>query len=152
MSIPDEIHGAWKRQSVVVEDGPRFETQHVVWLQAGPCYADLRVPFHPAGDIRCFAGRRWPDRLERHNAPGPPLPCLVHLAHAAPADVRYDFVAGESGPCGCRRQFRQGVEPGARSRQVGRGRRRPQEQLGQEPGIPSPAALEHFEFLQAPVA
>jgi hypothetical protein len=66
------MNGAWGRRSVAVGGGPHFETQHVVWLQAGPCYADIRVPFHPAADRRCFTGRsgwegaryRWSHHLD----------------------------------------------------------------------------------------
>jgi hypothetical protein len=57
---------------MAIDGGEAFETQHVYWLQAGPCYADLRVPFHPAATARCFAGRagwddgcfRWAHRLD----------------------------------------------------------------------------------------
>jgi Protein HRI1 len=73
-----DVHGAWMRRSATVEDGPAFETQFVVWLQAGSCYADVRVPLHPAADERCFAGRsgwdgegyRWTHHLDLE--PGSP--------------------------------------------------------------------------------
>jgi hypothetical protein len=52
-----DTHGAWMRRSVIIDGGPSFETQLVVWLQAGTCYADVRVPLHPDADERCFAGR-----------------------------------------------------------------------------------------------
>jgi hypothetical protein len=52
-----DTHGAWVRRSVMIDDGPSFETQFVIWLQAGSCYADVRVPLHPDADERCFAGR-----------------------------------------------------------------------------------------------
>jgi hypothetical protein len=63
---------AWGRRSVSVGGGPHFETQQVIWLQAGPCYADIRVGFHPAADERCFTGRsgwdgaryRWSHHLD----------------------------------------------------------------------------------------
>jgi hypothetical protein len=72
MTAPDLLHGAWTRRSVSIGGGPAFETQTVVWLQAGTRYADLRVPFHPEADERCFAGRsgwdgdryRWTHRLD----------------------------------------------------------------------------------------
>ena len=72
MTEPDLVHGAWTRQSASIGGGPRFETQRVVWLQAGTCYADLRVPLHPAADTRCFTGRsgwdgeryRWTHHLD----------------------------------------------------------------------------------------
>ena len=54
---PDVVHGAWTRQAVAVDGGPLFETQHVVWIQTGTCYADVRVPFHVAAEQRCFTGR-----------------------------------------------------------------------------------------------
>lgn len=73
------VQGAWTRQSMAIGGGEGFETQHVYWLQAGPCYADLRVPFHPAAAERCFAGRsawegddqgrlRWTHRLDLERA------------------------------------------------------------------------------------
>jgi hypothetical protein len=73
-----DTHGAWMRRSVVIDDGPAFETQLVVWLQAGTCYADVRVPWHPDADERCFAGRsgwdgegyRWTHHLDLE--PGSP--------------------------------------------------------------------------------
>ncbi len=66
------VQGAWTRQSVSLDGGEAFETQYVYWLQAGDCYADVRVPFHPAGGTSCFAGRsgwegdrfRWTHRLD----------------------------------------------------------------------------------------
>jgi hypothetical protein len=69
---PDLVHGAWTRRSVAMDHGPHFETQLVVWLQAGACYADVRVPFHPDADTRCFTGRsgwdldgfRWTHRVD----------------------------------------------------------------------------------------
>jgi hypothetical protein len=54
---PELVHGAWSRQSVRLVDGPPFETQHVVWIQSGTCFADVRVPFHPDAGERCFTGR-----------------------------------------------------------------------------------------------
>jgi hypothetical protein len=51
------VQGAWTRESVTVAGSDAFETQLVYWLQAGPCYADIRVPFHPGAAFRCFAGR-----------------------------------------------------------------------------------------------
>jgi hypothetical protein len=76
---PDAVHGAWTRRWMTVDGGPAFETQHVVWLQAGPCYADLRVPFHPEAVPRCFAGRsgwigehyRWTHTLDLEGADAP---------------------------------------------------------------------------------
>lgn len=61
MTEPDMVHGAWARRSASVDGCPHFETQLVVWLQAGRQYADLRVPFHPAADERCFTGRSFWD-------------------------------------------------------------------------------------------
>jgi hypothetical protein len=69
-----DVRGAWTRQSVSIGDGPAFETQLVVWLQAETCYADLRVPLNEeqsAGE-RCFSGfsgwdgdlYRWTHRLD----------------------------------------------------------------------------------------
>lgn len=53
----DLVHGVWVRRAVSVDDGPLFETQHAVWIQAGSAYADIRVPFHQRGETRCFTGR-----------------------------------------------------------------------------------------------
>ena len=69
---PDCVQGAWTRQSVAIDGGEPFETQRVVWIQAGVCYADVRVPFHPAATERCFTGRsgwdidgyRWTHRVD----------------------------------------------------------------------------------------
>jgi hypothetical protein len=58
---PDIVHGAWARQSASIGGGPRFETQLVVWLQAGTCYADIRTPLHPDAAERCFTGRSFWD-------------------------------------------------------------------------------------------
>ncbi|GAC1544146.1 MAG: hypothetical protein NVS3B12_32820 [Acidimicrobiales bacterium] len=59
MSAADREQGAWTRRAVSVGDGPHFETQLVIWLQAGDRYADVRVPLHPAADERCFTGRSF---------------------------------------------------------------------------------------------
>jgi hypothetical protein len=79
MTAPDLVHGVWLRRWVTVDGSERFETQHVVWLQAGPAYADVRVPFHGGAEERCFTGRsgwdgvayRWTHRidLEGPNSP-----------------------------------------------------------------------------------
>jgi hypothetical protein len=69
---PDFVHGAWARRSVAIDGGPPFETQRVVWIQAGTCYADVRVPFHRSAGERCFSGRsgwdvdgyRWGHRVD----------------------------------------------------------------------------------------
>ncbi|MFI5040844.1 MAG: hypothetical protein ACHQNA_03170 [Acidimicrobiales bacterium] len=79
---PDLVQGAWMRQAASIDGGPFFETQRVVWLQAGTCYADLRVPFHPAADRRCFTGRsfwdadayRWTHHLDLESADGEASP------------------------------------------------------------------------------
>jgi hypothetical protein len=71
-SEPDLVHGAWARRSASVDGSEHFETQHVIWLQAGTCYADLRVPFSAEADVVCFSGRsgwdvdgfRWRRRLD----------------------------------------------------------------------------------------
>ena len=78
------MHGAWRRRSVSIDGGPHFETQHVVWIQAGTCYADLRVPFATGAVERCFSGRsgwdgdgeayRWHHRLDLEGTPGAPSP------------------------------------------------------------------------------
>jgi hypothetical protein len=63
---PDLVQGAWTRRSASIDGGPHFETQLVVWLQVGTCYADLRVPLHPKADERCFTGRSfWEGDLYR---------------------------------------------------------------------------------------
>jgi len=79
MAEPDLLHGAWSRRSVTVDGGRPFETQSVVWLQAGTGYADLRVPFHPDADQRCFTGRsgwdgeryRWTHHLDLEGSDSP---------------------------------------------------------------------------------
>jgi len=62
----DVTHGAWARRAASVDGSPRFETQHVVWIQVGTCYADVRVPFHEAAATRCFAGRSGWDGGDRY--------------------------------------------------------------------------------------
>jgi hypothetical protein len=57
---------------VSIDRSEPFELQRVYWLQTESVYADLRVPFHPAGGTACFAGRsgwegdryRWSHLLE----------------------------------------------------------------------------------------
>jgi hypothetical protein len=79
MMAQPNLHGAWSRRWVTVGNGAAFETQSVIWLQAGPCYADLRVPFHPDAVPRCFAGRsgwdgeeyRWTHELDLEGAYSP---------------------------------------------------------------------------------
>jgi hypothetical protein len=56
-TAPDDLHGAWARRSASVGGSEPFESQHVIWLQARTCYADLRVPFAPGAQARCFTGR-----------------------------------------------------------------------------------------------
>lgn len=73
------IDGAWTRRWVRLEGGPAFETQHVVWLQAGAAYADIRVPFHVSAAARCFTGTsgwdggryRWTHHLDLEGIDGP---------------------------------------------------------------------------------
>jgi hypothetical protein len=73
------LGGVWSRRWVTIGRGVRFETKLVVWLQAGPCYADIRVPFHPAAVERCFSGRsgwdgeeyRWTHDLDLEGADSP---------------------------------------------------------------------------------
>ncbi|MFN0030201.1 MAG: hypothetical protein ACKV2O_23870 [Acidimicrobiales bacterium] len=36
--------GLWRRRSLALDGGPPTETQHVLWLQAGEGFADMRVP------------------------------------------------------------------------------------------------------------
>jgi hypothetical protein len=70
-----QVQGAWTRQSVSIDGSEHFELQHVYWLQTDSVYADLRVPFHPAGGTACFAGRsgwdgdryRWSHPLDLSN-------------------------------------------------------------------------------------
>lgn len=76
MSFP--VEGAWARESVSIDGSEPFETQRVCWLQVGPAYADLRVPFHPVAVSQCFAGRsgwngdrfHWAHRLDLEPGPG----------------------------------------------------------------------------------
>jgi hypothetical protein len=84
---PDLVHGAWSRRSVSVSGSAHFETQQVIWLQAGTCYADIRVPFCPEAEEWCCAGRsgwdvegyRWTRHLDLGVVTGTPW--------AAPDDV-----------------------------------------------------------------
>jgi hypothetical protein len=81
---PDLVQGAWTRRSASIDGGPHFETQLVVWLQAGTCYADLRIPLHPDADHRCFTGRsfwegdayRWTHHLDLETVNGVPSPAI----------------------------------------------------------------------------
>lgn len=92
MTSRPSLHGAWGRRWVTIGGGARFETQSVVWLQAGPCYADVRVPFHIAAESRCFTGRsrwdgdrfRWTHELDLEGSDSP----------AADDTGRLTFVAG----------------------------------------------------------
>ncbi|MGO9872499.1 MAG: hypothetical protein ACLPVY_01765 [Acidimicrobiia bacterium] len=85
--MPELVHGAWARKSVSVGGGPHFETQRVVWLQSGTRYADIRLPFHPAADQRCFAGSsgwdgdryRWTHRLDLAEVDSPPADDIADL-------------------------------------------------------------------------
>ncbi len=42
--VPDHLIGAWRRESMQVEDDPPFEDSHVIWLQARSFFADIRTP------------------------------------------------------------------------------------------------------------
>jgi hypothetical protein len=61
--IPDRYVGGWVRASIALGDGSPYEDTDVVWLQAGPHFADLRIPrdgvavpgTRPA-QVMCFAG------------------------------------------------------------------------------------------------
>lgn len=74
----DVVHGAWTRRSASVSGSEHFETHHVIWLQAGTCYADIRVPFCVGAVARCFTGRsgwdgdryRWRRHLDLEPVPG----------------------------------------------------------------------------------
>jgi len=71
-TAPDVVHGAWVRRSASVSGSEHFETQHVIWLQAATCYADIRVPFRDGVESRCFSGQsgwdadgyRWSRQLD----------------------------------------------------------------------------------------
>jgi hypothetical protein len=90
---PDLVQGPWTRRSASIDGGPHFETQFVVWLQAGTCYADLRVPLHPAADQRCFTGRsfwvgdtyRWTHALDLEANDGRATPAADDFG-----DLRWD--------------------------------------------------------------
>ncbi len=79
MTSRASLHGAWGRRWVTIGGCTPFETQFVVWLQAGPCYADIRVPFHADAVPRCFTGRsgwdgdqyRWTHELDLEGAESP---------------------------------------------------------------------------------
>jgi hypothetical protein len=105
----DVVQGAWIRRSAAIEGGSSFETQLVVWLQAGPCYADLRVPLHPDADQRCFSGRsfweadgyRWTHHLDFEAANGVASPSaddLGQLTWTGDALVETGMFATSTGP------------------------------------------------------
>ena len=83
------VHGAWTRRAAAIDGGAAFETQWVYWLQAETCYADLRVPFHPAADQRCFTGRsgwdgdgyRWSHGLDLEASDGEASPAADDLGY-----------------------------------------------------------------------
>lgn len=113
------VHGAWVRHSATVAGSEPFETQHVIWVQAGGSYADIRVPFHPAAAARCFGGRsgwdgsryRWSRHLDTEPAAGEDLgelhvdgDCLVErgllpgLAGPVAYEERWLPLEGSGGP------------------------------------------------------
>ncbi|MDQ1419573.1 MAG: hypothetical protein QOJ52_1535 [Acidimicrobiaceae bacterium] len=99
MTFP--VQGAWTRQSVSINGSEPFELQRVYWLQTTSVYADLRVPFHPAGGTACFAGRSgwdgdryvWSHPLDLIG-PGAASPGHASPGHASPDDAS----PGSDGP------------------------------------------------------
>lgn len=59
-SLPDALLGAWHRRSVQLGDAPPSEPARVLWLQAAPRFADLRLPraggAGPFATLEAFAG------------------------------------------------------------------------------------------------
>lgn len=47
LSAPALLDGAWRRAGLSLGDEPFVENSNVLWLQAGPYFADLRVPYAP---------------------------------------------------------------------------------------------------------
>src|SRR5271170_4118356 len=45
--VPGWLEGAWRRMGLSVVDQPFVERSDVLWLQVGPYFADLRVPYTP---------------------------------------------------------------------------------------------------------
>ena len=54
--VPAAFVGAWQRRSLSRGGSKPEEPQHVVWIQAGRDYADLRLPRTEAASTECFAG------------------------------------------------------------------------------------------------
>lgn len=104
---PDFVHGAWGRRSASVGGSEPFETQHVIWLQAGTCYADLRVPFTSPAATRCFTGRsgwegkryRWTHHLDLESVAGVAPDCADDVGDLSVEDgaliERGDFPTAE---------------------------------------------------------
>jgi hypothetical protein len=100
------VQGAWTRQSVSIDGSEPFELQRVYWLQTTSVYADLRVPFHPAGGTACFAGRSgwdgdryvWSHPLDLIG-PGAASPGHASPGHASPGHASPDDASpGSDGP------------------------------------------------------
>ena len=106
MTTPASLHGVWFRQWATIDGGVRFETQSVVWLQAGPRYADIRVPFHPAGVARCFAGRsgwdgdqyRWTHELDLEGSDSPAGDDTGHLTFVDGGVIEHGLFPTVDGP------------------------------------------------------
>lgn len=69
MTVPDELIGIWKRESIAVAGRQPYENSDVYWLQTPSRYADIRVPNHESGRFSSFAGsQRWhAPRLRFHH-------------------------------------------------------------------------------------
>ena len=53
---PERFTGTWRRTTISVDGAPPTEPAHVVWVQAGDHFADLRVPRLRGGRAASFAG------------------------------------------------------------------------------------------------
>jgi len=56
MTLAPHFVGAWQRRSIAIDGGAHEEFAHVLWLQAGDAFADLRIPEDPKGSTDAFAG------------------------------------------------------------------------------------------------
>jgi Protein HRI1 len=56
MTLARHFVGAWQRRSIAIDGGAHSEPAHVLWLQAGDAFADLRVPDDPTTPVDAFAG------------------------------------------------------------------------------------------------
>jgi hypothetical protein len=56
MALTPQFVGAWERRSIAIDGGAHDEPAHVLWLQGGDAFADLRIPREPTDEPDAFAG------------------------------------------------------------------------------------------------